>query len=465
MEGCCNVNLPRLIIADEIKPGINSPALTLIYAMKRVGIKLKIFVCARDELDMRMLKLLLEEPVVSLDAYLCGSVKILKTLFQETAAPDALNLILIPLGTRLEDGFMQVRPEISEIAKSLSCRVIAMLNAESSAIQAANDAISALSMFDEPGGNYVQGVIFLSPKNPREYQLLEQDFGRRTHIMSLGYIPKEIERARPSLQSLFSASASTYVMQAKSSVLQLLSNQYLIEWQVLEALGGLGGEWTPPQESHYMAKNFKVAVVGDSLFSLEGANAVELFKFLGCETVDYNPLKDPFPMDATLYYFPNSLIELYADKLLSHEPFAQGIRQAFAASKLIFANGASAPFFGRYFFTADGQKHEGLNFFPLHGNYSSPKGSRRISRVEIRSISDSIIGNRDEKMRGYSLDYAHISNPGNIEPPLWAYRDSLKDTELGCSGWQKSYCFITELYLEFWSGIDVINRWLALRKK
>ena len=85
--------------------------------------------------------------------------------------------------------------------------------------------------------------------------------------------------------------------------------------------------------------------------------------------------------------------------------------------------------------------------------------------MEIRGICDSIIGNRDEKMRGCSLDYVRISNPGNVVPPMWAYRDSLKDAELGSSGWQKSYCFVTDLYLEFWSCIDIINRWLALRKK
>jgi cobyrinic acid a,c-diamide synthase len=392
-------------------------------------------------------------------------VKILKTLFQETAVPDVLNVILVPLGTRLEDDFIQVRPEIMELAKAFACRVVAMLYAEASAIQASNAALATLANFEEAGENYVQGVVFLSPKNSREYQLLEQDFGRRTSIMSLGYIPKEIERPRPSLPDLFSTSAATYVMQIKSAVLQLVSNPYQIEWQIIEALGRFKEDWVPPQESYYLPKNFKIAIVGDSLFSLESANARELFKFLGCEVMDYNPWKDPFPLDATLYYFPNCIAEIYADKLLAHEPFVQGIRQAYTANKLIFANGASAPLFGRYFISADGQKHEALGFFPFHGNYSSLRGPRGISKVEIRGICDSMFSNIDEKMRGCSLDYVHISNPGNVVPPMWAYRDSLKDTELGNSGWQKAYCFITDLYLELWSCADILNRWFALRKK
>ncbi|MDR2176357.1 MAG: hypothetical protein LBO82_10550 [Synergistaceae bacterium] len=442
-----------------------SPSLVLVCAMKRMGIKLRVFVCARDESDVRLLKLLLEEPVVSLDTYLLGSVKLLKTLFQEMAAPDALNLILIPLGTRQEDGFMQVRPEIMEIARSFTCKIVAMLNAASSAIDAANDAIAALSAFDEAEGSCVQGVIFLSPKNPGEYQLLEQDFGRRTHIMSLGYIPKATERARPSLPDLFGSAAGAYVMQVKSSVLQLVSNQYLIEWKIIEAFARLMEEWVPPQESYYLPKKIKVVLVGESTFSLESANARTLFNFLGCETVDYNPWKDPFPLEAPVYYFPHCLAEVCADKLLSHEPFLQGIRQAFVGNKLIFANGASAPLFGHHFISADGQQHEALNFFPFHGSYSSPTNSRNFSKVEIRALFESFFGSSDEKMRGCSLDYVRISNPGNVVPPMWVYRDSLKDTELGSSGWQKSYCFVTDLYLELWSCLDIVNRWLALRKK
>jgi cobyrinic acid a,c-diamide synthase len=433
--------------------------------MRRVGVKLKVFVCGRDESDVRLLKLLMEDPIVSLDPYLCGSAKFLKTLFQETALPDALNVILVPLGTRLADGFMQVRSESMELAKALACRIVVLLNAEASAIQAANDASLTLSAFEDAGVNYAQGVVFMAPKNQREYQLLEQALGRRTHIMSLGYIPKGLERPRPALSDLFTAPAATCVMQIKSSVLQLLSNEYMVEWRIIEALGFHKQEWASPQETHYVSKNFKVAVVGDSLFSLESANARELFKFLGCEVVDYHPLKDPFPVDAALYYFPNSLADVYAETLLSLKPFVQGIRQAFAANKLIFANGASAPLFGRHFSTHDGKKQEALNFFPFHGKYASPNGPRGTSRVEIRGIGKSMIGSCDEKMRGCSLDYVHVSNPGNLAPPMWTYRDSLKDVELGNSGWQKSYCFVTDLYLELWSCVDIINRWLALRKK
>jgi cobyrinic acid a,c-diamide synthase len=254
-------------------------------------------------------------------------------------------------------------------------------------------------------------------------------------------------------------------MQVKSAVLQLISNPHIVEWRIIDAFGRFNSVWIPPQESNYPPKNIKVAIVGESLFSLEGANARALFEFLGCTVEDYHPWRDDFPMDAALYYFPNFAAELYADKLLAHVPFVQGIRQAFTANKLIFANGTSAPLFGRHIVFAGGTKRDALGFFPFHGSYLQPNGQRKNFKVEIRAIRDSMFGNHNEKMRGTALNSVRIGNPGGVMPPAWAYRDSLKEAELGNSGWQKAYCFVTDLKLELWSGLDIMNRWLALRKK
>ena len=459
------MNLPRLIIADEMKAGTVSPGLILVYAMKRAGIKIKVFTCARSEADMRLLKLLLEESFVSLDAYTCGSIKNLKTLFQNVADPAALNIILTPLGDRPEEGFIQVRPDALDLAKALNCGIVPIFVADASAILTTNATTTALAKFEEAGENHVLGVIFSSVKNPREYQLLEQDYGRKTPVLSLGYIPKEIERPMAALQDLYGTTSSTRLMQIKSAALQLASTTHQIEWQILEAFGYLRQEWTPPQEAVFASKKLKVAVVGEKTLSLESANSSELFRFLGCDVVDYDPWQTAFPMDVEVVYFPHSLGSLYADRLLSHQSFCLGIKQSFAANKLIFVNGASSPLFGQFYTASDGKKHEALGFFPFHGSYSSLKDSGENYKIEIRGTADTIFSKREEKMRGYSLDYVRIGNPGNLVPPVWAYRDIRKDIELGSSGWVKGYCFITDLHLELWSNIETVNRWLSLRKR
>jgi cobyrinic acid a,c-diamide synthase len=465
LGGYDEVNLPRLIIADEVNLETVSSGVTLIYALKRSGIRVKVFTCARSESDLRLLKLLLEDSIISLDLYTCGTTKNLKTLFQKTADPEALNVILVPLGKRTEENFVQVQPEAMELSKALDCGVVVVISASASAILTTNTTLSVLEAFESAGDHCVLGVIFSKVKNPREYQLLEQDYGRRTSTLSLGYIPKEIERPMPALVELYDAGTGTRVMQVKSAALQLASIVHQIEWEILDAFGHLKQGWVSPQESSYSSPNFKVAVVGAQHFSLEADNGAELFRFLGCDVEDYDPWQDPFPLNAEAIYFPHSIAALYAERLVVHEPFHRGIKASLALNKLILVNGASSLLFGQYIITPEGQKYDGLKFFPFHGSYASRKERGNIHRVEIRGSKDSIFSKSEEKMRGFSLDYVHISNPGNVVPPVWGYRDIRKASELGTSGWLKGYCFVTDLCLELWSNVDLVNRWLSLRKR
>ena len=457
------MNLPRLIIADEIRPDMVPPSLILIYALKRTGAKVKIFTCARSELDMRLLKLLFGESIISLDSYACGSTKNLKTLFQKAAKPDALNIILTPIGVRQDDDLIQISSDVTDMANTLSCGIVPVITASASTILTAHATMRALSELEKACEGSVLGIIFASVKNPREYQLLEQEYGRDTHILNLGYMPKEVERALPSMYDLYNNSAG--IMQIKSAALQLVSSPFNIEWEIINAFGQLKKEWVPPETFSFSSKNFNAAIVGSQELSLEGDNCGELFKLLGCNVVDYDPWQDPFPKEAEVIYFPHSAANFYGDRLLGHEPFLQGIKQGYASNKLIFANGASAPLFGQSFTTADGQKRDALGFFNFRGNYTSKKASAGTQKIEIRGTADTIFTKRDEKMRGYALDYINISNPGKVVPSVWAYREVRKNTELGVSGWVRGYCFVTDLYVELWSHIEIINRWLTLRKR
>ena len=458
------MNLPRLIIADETPPGIVPPSLILIYVMKRSGVKVNVFTCGRSELDMRLLKLLLGEPIISLDTFACGNARNLKTLFQEMAKPDALNIILTPIGTRREEDFIQVSQDVIDLANTFSCAVVPVISASASTVLTARTATTVLSALESSCEGAVMGVIFASVKNPREYQLLEQDYGRGTHILSLGYIPKETERPLPSMQDLYGS--ATGVMQIKSAALQLISASYHIEWEILNAFGQLRKKWTSPEAYRFAPRSVKAAIVGSQALSLEGDNCGVLFRLLGCDVIDYDPWRDPFPNDAGVIYFPHSAAGVYGERLLAHEPFLYGMIQSFASDRLIFANGASAPLFGQNFIASDGKKHAALGFFNFRGKYSSIKTSGDVLRkIEARGKADSIFTRPDEKMRGYALDYVNISNPGNIVPPVWGYREVRKDVELGTSGWVNGSCFVTDLCVELWSGVETVNRWLSLSKR
>lgn len=458
------MNLPRLIIADEFKPESVPSALLLLLSMKNAGMNIKIFTCARSEEDIRFIKILMGASVCILDTYTLVSPKNLKNVFQRFADNKSINVIIAPLGRCLDEKSFQIRPESLELAKTLGCCIVPTIFASASAIITSNIAMSAISAMETEEKNRVQGIIFSSVRNSREFQLLEQDFSRRSPILSLGFIPKDLERAMPSMVELNHNTTSMKFLQIKSASLQLANTDRQIEWKVLSALSSFNNAWVPPEPMAYPAKNITVAIVGDEI-SLEGEGPVEAFRLLGCQVQRYNPWTDPFPMGAEAIYFPHSMFGYCADQLLSNSGFCAGLRQSFAGGKLMFAAGASSLIFGKSITTPTGSKLDGLGIFSFSGTFSGSKDESEPCRVEIRGLRDTYFSLMDEKLRGHTVKGVRISNPGNVEPPTWSYRDIRRDAELGVSGWSKSYCFVTDLRIEPWSAISIFNRWLMQRKK
>ena len=459
------MNLPRLIIADEPNPGVLPSALILLQAMKNLGIRINVFSCARSEEDIRLLKLLSDgTPVYNLDLYTFHSAKNLKTHFQRTADPKALNLIVTPLGKSVDEKMFQTNPEPLELARVLDCGIVPILTSTASAIVTSNLALSVLSALEADGKSYVQGILFASSKNPKEFQLLEQDYNRRTSILSLGYIPKELERPMPFLADLLPPNAIPKLFQIKSAGLQLANTQHQVEWKIMEALGIFNEAWTPPEPMQYPNKNITVSIVGDGI-TLEGDSGIDAFKLLGCGIHRYNPGEESFPKESEVLYFPHSMTRYCAEKLLGDKDFRAGVRQSVLGNKSVLSNGASTLLFGQSCITPNGEKLEGLGLFPFHGRFVERGAGGELRKVEIRGLNDSSFSKVNEKMRGYNIEGLRISNPGNLAVASWSYRDIRKDVELGTSGWTKNNCCVTELRLELWSCLLPLHRWLSLRKR
>lgn len=459
------MNRPRLIIADELgEQKIASPSLLLMQAMRGCGMRLNVFMSARKEEDLRLMELLSGEPVCCIDAWTAGNARNLKALFQRRSAPDALNILSVPLGKGLGDKTFQIYPDPLELSKILDCGVLPLLQASTSAVVTTNRALSVFSSLSESGRNAVQGLLFSSVKSPREFQLLEQEYNRRSPILSLGYIPKSVERDMPAMIELSPRNTSMKLLQLKSASLQLGSVVRQVEWQILEALARLNEPWTPLDPLKYPACNLNVAVVGRDI-SLEGESNVEAFRALGCTALACNPERDPFPMAADILYFPHAMGDAAAERVLNNPDFRQGLLKSVQNNKLVLATGASAAIFGQQYRTAARSELEGLGLFPFHAYHVPRDAERSIGRVELRGTRDTYFTRTNEKMRGYEIDGVAFANPGGQGKPCLAYRSMNAEAETGISGWAHSYCFVTGLRLDLWSALDILYRWVSLRKR
>ncbi|MDR3280846.1 MAG: hypothetical protein LBT23_10070, partial [Synergistaceae bacterium] len=65
------MNLPRLIIADEQRPGKIMSGVLIAAALRNMGYKLRLFLGNVDEISLRLLQLICNQPVTLLDPTLC----------------------------------------------------------------------------------------------------------------------------------------------------------------------------------------------------------------------------------------------------------------------------------------------------------------------------------------------------------------------------------------------------------
>ena len=145
-------------------------------------------------------------------------------------------------------------------------------------------------------------------------------------LLSLGYIPKLLERNRSSLLELcLDSMAERAVFPVKAAASQLASIPGQIDWNALWGFARLNQEWTEvPEPFRGKAAGLTVGVVTHSGLELEGDNARRLFSYLGCSVRkifldEVNPA-----LDVNAVYVPHGPGFLSAEKILAR----QGMRDS-----------------------------------------------------------------------------------------------------------------------------------------
>ncbi|NCB16358.1 MAG: hypothetical protein EOM65_09275 [Synergistales bacterium] len=457
--------IPRLVIADERREGTVPPGVILAAALKSAGHPLRIFCAGPDEYLVRLTTLVTGEEVTVLDPFSCGTARVLKTLFQFASDRERLNIILAPLGQRGDDGGFSLFPQGPELSRVLECPLIPVMFADSSATIIARVLEKAVSGIAAHGEIPVPAVLFASVLNPREFQLLEIEAGRRAPLLSLGYIPKLLERNRSTLLELcLDAMAERAAFPVKAAASQLASLPGQIDWNAFWGFARLNQEWTEVAEPFRgKAAGLTVGVVTHSGLDLEGDNARRLFSYLGC-SVRKIFLEETRPaLDVNAVYVPHGLGFLSAEKILAAQGAREWFSGLFKSRKVVFVNGGAAPLLGESFALPNGKQYEGMNIFHYRGKYDMP--SEDLKKVEVSSLEGDILLNLGEKLRGYLPSYASVINPGDAAQSLWSVKEPGNGKEKGFSGWNKGYGVVTDLCIELWSNVEGIYRWLVLRKK
>lgn len=456
--------IPRLVIADERREDSVPPSVLLVTALKNAGCPLRIYCAGPDEYLVRLISLATGENVTVLDPFTCGSPRILKTLFQVSCEPGSLNIVLAPLGERLEDDDFSVFPSGPGLAKTLECPLLPVLYADSSSVVIARFLEKALLGILRHETVDVPAVIFASVLNPREYQLLDVEAGRRTPLLNLGYIPKSLERKRTSLLELcLDTTSEKSILPIKAAAAQLYSMDGQIDWNALWAFARLSPKWTKAEEPYRdRAKGCTIGILAHGALDLEGDNAARLFSYLGFSVRKIFLGEEGRLGDLKAVYVPHGLGFLCAEQLLGIPETRDWFTGLFKRGQTIFVNGGVSLLLGESFVLPNGKQFEGLNLFRYKGQYAMP--SSGFTRVEIATLEGDDFLNLGERLRGRRVSYSTVYNPGEKSRSIWTIKDSQSGRDLGLTGWSLGRGIAVDLSVDLWSNIEAVFRWLMQRK-
>jgi cobyrinic acid a,c-diamide synthase len=456
--------LPRLILADEYRSGKVPSGVLVAGALKELGYKLKLFMGNTDEVTMRALQVVTNQPVTLLDPVLCGWQPNLRWLFESAASPDCVNLILVNLGGRiLEDAPFKVPKECALLSEWLDCDVIPVIYSDASSTLTVRSVAEAIRQI-EGEGKPVRSILFRSILNNREYELVDREAGRNFTVFSAGSLPRVAERDLPSLVHLCSDQFAHAALPLRSAAKQLAGMKHLVNWAIFSAIAKAAPAWRRQSRlSEPITDSGKVniAVVRHQALSIAGDGTEHLLRALGCNVVDI-PLEGGISHSVPIHgvYLPHGLAYMALPKFFSNIYLKTMLTRGSSGESFLFAEGGSSSILGDKIILPDGRgEGRGFGILPFSGIYKkSTFGSAKKMQAVGRAENPFLSGAK-ESVFGYGSDAYSLIRLGE-EDECWVISDVLDPKKTSLDGWCKKRILATAMRVEPWSAPDMFRRWL-----
>jgi cobyrinic acid a,c-diamide synthase len=436
--------------------------------LKNMGYKLRLFLGNVDEVSLRLLQLTCNQPVTLLDPKLCDGRANLRWLFQQAASPDCLNLVITTLGGRwMEDSPFLVPRECSLLPEWLECELIPVIYGDTSSTLTVRTLSEVLTSLDKNGGVSVHGVLFRSVLNDREYELADREAGRLFTVISMGSIPKNMDRNAPLLTDMFFGNARQSIFPIKSAALQLMNMNFRVDWPVFSAMANLSPNWLPQArlcEPITDSGKVNIAMVRHETLTLGGDGTEHLFRALGCNVVEV-PLEGDIIHNVPIHgvYIPHGIGYLGFREFFSNIYLQTMINRASNGNSFMMAEGGSSPILGDkislpHSGTSNGDAR-GFGILPYDSVFRSGQSGVFQKSVATRKKLNPLISGSQEWVWGYSSSNMGLESK-TAGDECWETRESLDGKQLGADGWCKGRILASSMRLEPWSAPVSFRRWL-----
>lgn len=464
--------LPRLIIADERRPGYVPAGVMVAAALSASGYRVKVFAGSIDETSLREIELLTGHRVTGLDPIACENRDNLRWLFQTAAISDGINIVLADIGSRWsEDSPFLVSPECRKLYEWLECEMVPAIYGDRSSVLSVRTISEIVGQLGDKRTNdlRIHGMLFKSVVNEREFQLVDKEVGRTLTSLTVGSIPKELEPREPVITDLCGDSGRIRdaVLPISDGMMALVAMREQVKWPFFMALARACEEWgrQPPTVGRIDGRAPRIAVLRDPALMLGGDGTELLMMTLGAELVDLPLDIDCDTRGANGVYVPHGLGYMVMTKLAGNAKVRALLTELSDGEGFMLAEGGSSPLMGELVSLPRGSVEgtgRGAGTFPFVSIYGSPVfSSPQRMTATSRKRRNPLIDGDEEWIRGYISRSLTIA-PRDDENKTYCWRLSREPgmPEELSDAMARGHALVTSMRIEPWGQPAMFKRWL-----
>lgn len=400
-----------LIAAANSGAGKTTMTLGLIRALRRKGNKVQPFKCGPDYIDTKLHELASAEKAVNLDLFL-SSEKHVKSLFEDYSARADISIVEGVMG--LFDGYDKMEGSAAQVAISVNCPIILVVNAKATAY-----SVAALLYGFKNFNKSVQvvGAIFNFVGSASHYQFLKQaceDVG----VAPLGYLPKNEDLVIPSRHLGLMTDNMDALQLTIDHVADEISKTVDID-KLLEITKC--SEVLEQREPLSSTGNLKIGVAKDEAFNFMYEANISALRKLG-EVTFFSPIHDEaLPLNCDLVYLPGGYPELYAKELSLNTSMKGSVEEYVEQGGKLFAECGGMMYMSSAIQISDYETYEMVGVFKQIASMVPMKLKLGYRYFNTKS---------GVKMKGHEFHYSHLESDLPSRVQQYGAKKQQVDTKL-----------------------------------
>jgi cobyrinic acid a,c-diamide synthase len=417
--------------------GKTTITLGILAALKKKNIDVRPFKAGPDFIDTGLHSLITGRTSRNLDLWMCGGDYV-KECFDKHSADADISVIEGVMG--MYDGSLST----ADLAAALDLPVILVVDAYGMA-ESAGAVVKGFKEYgsgeagkrgsakaEKKDNKYFRadfaGVIFNRVASDRHYKRLKDSV---QGVPVLGYLPRSLDFKIPE-RHLGLVVAEENPIDEKE--IGKLADAILAHIDIDSIVRKCRRSEEQKRGSGKAGKRgskrtSKIGIAYDKAFCFYYEDNLDLLNAAGAEIVRFSPLSDSrVPDDVDALYMGGGYPELYAEQLSKNKSMLVSIRKCAEDGMPVYAECGGFMYLTEGIYDLENKVYPMSGVFPLKTRMTKKRA--RLGYRETVFIDDSILGKKDEVIRGHEFHYSEIAEKQESNEPLTSALPRFRASEL-----------------------------------